>query len=319
MRLRFTGAICCFLSAVAALGADEARSQSYPSQPIRIIHPYGAGGGIETMVRSFALKLAGSDWPSLVVENKTGASGTIAATATKLSRPDGYTLMTADAVSHALSVSLIDNLPYDPVKDFTHITLLWTFPFLLAVPVDSPVRNVTELAELARQKAGGLDYASQGTGSGGHVLGALFQNAVGVKMNHVAYRGAAQAMPDLLSGRVDFMFSSVGTIQPYVTSGKLRVLANSSKEKLEGAPSMGELGYPSVHYEAWFGLVGPAGINAAIVKTIRDRALEALSSPELTNSLHAAGLFPNPTTPEQMRGLIESDIQRLAPIVRAIR
>jgi tripartite-type tricarboxylate transporter receptor subunit TctC len=298
------------------LGTTAAQAQAFPSQPIKIINPYAPGGAVEVMVRAFAQKLAGTDWPPIVNENRPGASGTIAALATKQAAPDGYTLMAADTVSHALAISLVENLAYDPVKDFTPITLMWTFPTLLAVPTSSPAQTVTDLVELARRKAGGLAYASQGTGSAGHVLGALLQKAAGAPMSHVPYRGAGPAMPDLVSGRVDFMFSSVGTIQPFVQSGKLRVLANSSKERLNGAPSMTELGYPDVHYEAWFGLLGPARLDAAIVKTLRERAIAALSAPDLVETLHKAGLRPRPTTPEQMRELIQNDIKRLAPIVR---
>ena len=189
------------------LTSTAASSQGYPSQPIKILMPYAAGGSPDIMVRVFAKALAGNDWPSVVVENRPGGTGTIAAMATKRAQPDGYTLMAADTVSHALAIKLVDNITYDPVSDFTPITMLFTIPSLLAASSTLSVKSVAELVELAKQKPGGLTYASQGNGSAGHVLGVLFQNAVGVPMRHVPYRGAGPAMPDLVSGRVDFIFS----------------------------------------------------------------------------------------------------------------
>ena len=297
-------------------GAADARSQPYPRQPIRMINPYAPGGAVEAMSRIFAQKLAGSDWPQVVVDNRPGASGTIAALATKQAKSDGYTLMIADTVSHALAIGLVSSLAYHPVKDFTPITLLWTFATVLAVPTSSPAKTVRDLVELAKQKPGGLDYASQGTGSAGHVLGAMLQKVSGVPMNHVPYKGAGPAMPDLLAGRVDFMFSTVGTIQPFVDAGKLRILANSSKASMRDIPSVSELGYPDVHYEAWFGLVGPAGMDAQIVGAIHKRSVAALAFDDFRRALDKAGMVPRTTTPEEMRALIQDDIERLVPIVR---
>ncbi len=295
--------------------ATTVRAQPYPNQSIKIINPYAAGGGVEVMFRAFAQRMAGSDWPTIVTENRPGGTATIAAIATMQAKPDGYTLMAADTVSHALAVSMVKNLTYDPVKDFTLITLLYSFPAVLAVPADSPAKSVAELATLAKQKPGGLSYASQGNGTIGHVLGALFQKSVGVPMTHVPYRGAGPAMPDLVAGRVDFMFSTAGTMQPFVDSGKLRALANSSDRRMNDVAPMRDLGFPDVTYESWFALVGPAGLDPDVVLKLRERAHAALAAPDFVQLLQKAGMAPRPSTAQQLKDVIEADIKRLAPIV----
>ena len=304
-------------AAAGLYAARRAEAQSYPSQPIRLINPYAPGGAVEAMSRIYAQKLAGSDWPQVIVDNRPGASGTLAAMATKQAKPDGYTFMIADTVSHALAIGLVPNLAYDPLKDFTPITLLWTFPTVLAVPASSPAKPVSELIDLAKTKPGGLDYASQGTGSAGHVLGAMLQQAAGLPMNHVPYKGAGPAMPDLLAGRVDFMFSTLGTIQPYADAGKLRILANSSRAPMGTVPSMVELGWRDLHYEAWFGLVGPAGLDGAVVERVLKRSAAALAASDFRQALEKAGMTPRVTTPQEMRELIRVDIERLVPAIRA--
>ena len=206
-------------------------------------------------------------------------------------------------------------MSYDPIRDFTLITLLYAFPAVLGVPVNSPAKSVAELAALAKQKPGGLSYASQGNGTIGHVLGALFQKSVGAPMVHVPYRGAGPAMPDLAAGRVDFMFSTAGTIQPFVNSGKVRVLANSSTQRMNDIAPMSEQGFPDVTYKSWFALVGPAGLDTDVVAKLRGRAHAVLASPDFVQLMKTAGMAPRPSTPEQLKDLIQSDIKRLAPIV----
>ena len=224
-------------------------------------------------------------------------------------------LMAADTVSHALAIKLVDNITYDPVSDFTPITMLFTIPSLLAASSTLSVKSVAELVELAKQKPGGLTYASQGNGSAGHVLGVLFQNAVGVPMRHVPYRGAGPAMPDLVSGRVDFIFSTRGSLQAFVDSDQLRILATATPNRDGNIPSLSEAGFPHVHYVAWFGLVGPANLPPTVSKVLQERSVGALNSPDVLETMKRNGLPPFPTTSERMREMIQSDIKRLGTIV----
>src|SRR5262245_27998598 len=210
MRMRLAVAAIVLLGAVAA-----ATAQPYPTQPIRIFHNYAPGGGVDVTLRELAQKLTDTGWPQVVVENRPSAVGTLAGIATKQAKPDGHTLLLADLTSQPVSVSMsmIADLPYDPIKDFAPITLLWTFPSILAVPSGHPANSVDELVAHARNTTGGLSYASQGPGSGGHILGAMLQKATGAPMTHVPYRGPAPAIVDLVAARVDFIYASYASLR----------------------------------------------------------------------------------------------------------
>ena len=308
------------LAALLLLGAcAAAHAQGYPSQPIRIFHNYAPGGGVDVTVRVLAQKLTDSGWPQVVVENRPSAAGTLAGIATKQARPDGYTLLLADLTSHAVSVSMVADLPYDPVKYFAPITLLWTFPSILAVPAGHPAGSIAELIDHARRKPGGLSYASQGPGSGGHILGAMLQKATGAPMTHVPYRGPAPALVDIVAERVDFIYASYASLKQHVDSGKLKLLAISSKQRLKELPqllTMTEAGYPDVYLDVWFGLVGPAGLPGAIVNTVRDKVLGVLHAPDMSGKIGQQGWLLTTSSPEELRDLIRTEIARIGRVLK---
>ena len=209
-----------------------------------------------------------------MIENRPGGGGVVAAQVVRQSPPDGYTILQADAAAFAINVTLIPDLPYDPVNDFTPIMQTWSFPSVLVVPASLPVKSGSDLFALAKTKPGGLNYASSGVGSGGHLLGTMLTNALGVSMTHAPYKGAGQAMPDVAAGRVDFIYASLGSVKQYLEAGSVRVLAVTSKERLKelpDVPTMTELGYPSVFLDIWFGLVAPPRTPPEIVNTIHAR------------------------------------------------
>jgi len=308
------------VAAILLLGAcAAAHAQSYPSQPIRIFHNYAPGGGVDVTVRVLAQKLTDSGWPQIVVENRPSAAGTLAGIATKQARPDGYTLLLADVTSHAVSVSMVADLPYDPVKDFAPVTLLWTFPSILAVPTGHPANSVARLIDYAKRKAGGLSYASQGPGSGGHILGAMLQKATAAPMTHVPYRGPAPAIVDLVAERVDFIYASYASLKQHVDSGKLKLLAISSRQRLQelpDLPTMTEAGYPDVYLDVWFALVGPAGLPEPIVNALRDRVLGVLHSPEMSSKISQQGWLLTTSTPAELRDLIRTEIGRIGRVLK---
>src|SRR5262244_557563 len=188
--------------AVTATAREDALAELLSSRPITVVIPFTPGASSDTLQRIVGKKVTENTGQTLVVESRPGGGGAIAAAAVKQAPPDGHTLFQANAATHAANVSLYPTLPYDPIKDFRPITLMWGFPQLLAVPHDSPARSVSELVALARSKPGGLSFASQGTGSGGHLLGEMFKLRTGANMVHVPYRGAAPAATDLAAGRV---------------------------------------------------------------------------------------------------------------------
>jgi len=303
---------------VAITGAASA--QSYPNRSVRMISAFAPGGGSDVALRIVAQKLAESGWPSVVVENRTGGSGVVAAMAVKQAEPDGYTLLQADASSFGINVTLVPDLPYDPLKDFTPITITWNFPSVLVVPVTSSAKTVADLIAMAKSKPGGVTYASQGMGSGGHLLGTMFQNALGVPMIHVPYKGAGQAMPDVAAGRVDYIFASLASIKPFIESKTVRALAVTSRKRipeLADLPTMTEAGQPSVFLDIWFGLVGPAGMPPDVVKAVNERVSQVLQQPDTIKRLAELGLYVETNTPEQYRELIRADIVRLGEVVKS--
>ena len=207
------------------LGASPVHAQTYPTQPIRLIVPFAPGGGMESAVRTVVQKINESGWPQLIVDNRPGGAGTIAALATKQAPPDGYTLMLAAISTHAINATLIPDLKYDPLKDFTPITLLFSYPSVVAVPANSPAKTLADLVEMAKTRPGGITYGSPGIGTLGHILPLMLERASGTQMVHVPYRGGGPAMLDLLAGRTDFMILNPAGIIPNVEAGRLRTLA----------------------------------------------------------------------------------------------
>jgi tripartite-type tricarboxylate transporter receptor subunit TctC len=299
--------------------AGHAFAQTYPSKPVKFISAFAPGGGSEIALRIVAQKLIESGWPSVVVENRPGGGGVVAAQATRQSPPDGYTILQADAAAFAINVTLIPDLPYDPVNDFTPITVTWSFPSLLAVPSSLPAKSLADLLALANARPGGINYGSSGVGSGGHLLGTMLANASRAPMAHVPYKGAGQAMPDLVAGRIEFIYASLASVKQYLEAGSVRLLAVTSKQRLAelpDVPTMAELGYPSVFLDIWFGLVAPPGTPRDIVDAIHARVEKVMHSPDVTKRLADMGLYVITNTPAEFRAMIKDDIARLGRVVK---
>lgn len=302
-----------------AAAVSSAAPQAYPDRPIHILTQFAPGGAVEVTLRVLAQELGESGWPAVVVDNRPGGGGTLAATEAKRALPDGYTLLLADIGSHAVSPNLVPGHPYDPVKDFTPITLMWSFASTLAVPAASPARSVADLIRLAKERPGGLNYASQGPGSGGQLLGAMLARAAAVPMIHVPYKGAGPALIDLIGNRDDLMFASYGSVKAAVDAGQLRLLAVTSKSRLPelpDIPTMSEAGYPDVFLDAWFGLAGPAKLPDTIVATVHDRVAAILNSPAMKEQLKKQAWEVRTSTPAQFRELIAADETRLGRLLK---
>jgi len=307
-------AIEILLCSICAAFAD-----AYPARPIHIFTQFAPGGAVEATLRVIANELSGSEWPPVVVENRPGGGGMLAASEVKRAPADGYTLLLADIGSHAISPNLVPDPPYDPNKDFTPIVLMWSFPSVLVVPADSQARSVEQLVALAKSKTGGLNYASQGPGSGGQLLGAMFANDSGAEMTHVPYKGAGPALLDLIGNRVDLMFASYGSVRGAITSRQLRILAVTSKSRLiqlPDIPTMTEAGYPEVYLDAWFGLVGPAGLADTIVAKVNERVAAILRSPAVTKKLDEQAWNVTVGSGEEFRQLIAFDQRRLRNLIK---
>lgn len=313
-------AMAACAAAVFSGMATQVQAQAYPSKPVRLICSLAPGGASDVGLRILAQKLMDNGWPQVVVENRTGGGGAVAAVATKAAPPDGYTLFQGDIGALAMNPALQPNVAYDPVKDFTPITNKFSFPSVLAVPVNLPAKSVGELIAYLRQKGDTANYASQGIGSGGHLLGSMFAGSIGMPLTHVPYKGGGQATPEVVAGRNDLIFSSYASVRSFVNGGKLRLLATTAKARmpeLPEVPTMSEAGYPSVFLDVWFGLVGPAGMPDAITRTIHEQVSRALNSPDVVQKMAGLGLYvATSKSPEEFGDMIRTEVVRVGDIIR---
>jgi tripartite-type tricarboxylate transporter receptor subunit TctC len=306
------GVICL---STAVLAAEE----TFPSRPITILVPFAAGGSSDVVMRLVSRKVSESLGQPIIIENKPGGAGNVAALVIKNAVPDGYTLMMGHSGSHAINATLYPDLKFDPVKDFTPIAPLISFNNVLMVPQESPVTSAAELVALAKSKPAGLTYGSQGVGTGGHLLGVILAKRTGIKLVHVPYRGVAPAVTDMVAARLDLMFASYLTAAPFIESGKLRMLAIAGPERhpqIPQVPTMGEAGYPDVEMAQWFGVFGPAGLAAPVVNKLNAEFVKALRSEEVRQVLLPQGSVVIPGPPEDLAAMVRRDIVRLGDLVR---
>lgn len=307
--------------AVNTIVANGAAAELLSSRPITIIIPFTPGASSDTLQRIVARKVTENTGQVLVVESRPGGGGAIAASAVKQALPDGHTLLQANAGTHAANVALYSTLPYDPVKDFRPITLMWSFPQLLTVPTGSPVQSVSELVALAKSKPGGLSFASQGSGSGGHLLGEMLKVRTGSNMVHVPYRGAGPAALDLAAGRVDFFFVSYSSVLSFLHAGKVRVLAVTASKRLPAMPdipTMAEVGFLDFSLDAWFGLVAPAGTPDAVIGKLNGAFVQAVRDPGVVKQITDQGAEPAGNTAAEFAAFIASETDRFGKIIRAV-
>jgi len=257
----------------------------------------------------------------MVVDNRPGGGGATGAVATKNAAPDGYTLMMINLGSHAANTVLVDKLPYDPIRDFKPVSQTWVFPSVLAIPSNSPAKSVADLVALARSKPGGLNYASQGVGSGGHILGAMFKSSTGAAMVHVPFKGAAPAVVDLMAGRVDYLFSAYASVSAQVKDGRLRLLATTAPSRLAplpDVPTMAEAGFRDVDLDTWFGVAGPAGMPDALVQRMQIEIEKAVRSPDVVAKMADQGVQAVSSSSAAFGALIARDIERLRALVKEL-
>src|SRR5215469_9517412 len=306
---------------VTGAATGGAAAELLSSRPITVVIPFTPGASSDTLRRIVDKKVSENTGQTLVVESRPGGSGVIAATVVKQAAPDGHTLLQANAGTHATNASLYATLPYDPIKDFRPITLMWSFPQLLAVPPDSPVKSVSDLVALAKSKPGGLSFASQGTGSGGHLLGEMFKLRTAANMVHVPYRGAAPAAIDLAAGRVDFFFVSYSSLLSFLQGGKVRVIAVTSPKRLPALPdipTMTEAGFAGLALDAWFGLVAPAGTPDAVIDKLNAAFVRGVRDPTVVKQMTEQGAEAVATTPGEFAAFIASETERFGKVVRAV-
>jgi tripartite-type tricarboxylate transporter receptor subunit TctC len=310
-------AIAAMIAAMAA--AMPALADDYPTRPITILVPFPPGGSSDIVMRLVASKASEALKQPIVVENRPGAAGNVAAMAIKNASPDGYLLMLGHTGTHAINATLYSDLKFDPVKDFAPITGLVAFNNILNVPASSPAKTPAELVAHAKTKPEGLSYGSQGVGTGGHLLGVLFAKHAGINLVHVPYRGIAPAVTDTVAGRMDLLFAGYLSSGAHVEAGRLRLLAIAGAKRhprLPDLPTMAEAGYPEVQMEQWFGLFAPAKTPAAIVQKLNTEFVKALRSDEVRDKVLPQVFSVLPTTPDELGAIVARDIARLGQVVK---
>jgi tripartite-type tricarboxylate transporter receptor subunit TctC len=322
MAMSWKGLRSALVWAVAVLGAVSAgiaRADDYPSRPITILVPFPPGGSTDIVVRLVANKVSESIKQPIVIENRPGAAGNVAAMAIKNAPPDGYLLMVGHTGTHAINPTLYTDLKFDPVKDFQPITALIAFNNILVVPAASPAKSVADLVALAKTKPQGLNYGSQGVGTGGHLLGVLFAKHAHINLLHVPYRGIAPAVTDTIAGRMDMLFSSYLSAGPQVEAGKLRMLAIAGTQRhprIPDVPTMPEAGYPEVQMQQWFGLFAAAATPAPIVQKLNGEFVKVLQGKDVQDQLLPQVAFVTPSTPEELGTMVKRDMVRLGQVVK---
>lgn len=316
IRRTLLGAIAATLTATLL----PAHAQDFPTKTITILVPFPAGGLTDQIARVVAEKLQKSLGKTVVVDNKPGGGGQIAVAALKAADADGHTLFIGATEMFAINPDLYRKFSYAPLKDFAPVTTLVSSPLVLVVPKASPVNSVQELVALAKKKPDGLTFASQGNGSIGHLLGEMFRSKAGGNYTHVAYKGSAPGLQDLMGGQVDMMFDPVITTAPLIQSGKLKPLAIAAPKRsasLPDVPTLAEAGVPGVDASVWFGAVVKAGTPAPVIAKLHAALVEALKSPDVMKRFNEQGLDIAPRTPAEFNEFMKIEITRWSALVKA--
>jgi len=316
----------CLLTVAAMVLATGARAQApstgsgpaYPTKAIRIVVPFPAGGTSDILSRAVGQKLT-EEWKQpVIIDNRPGAGANIGAEIVVKSPPDGYTLLAASTI-HTINPSLYRKLAYDPVKDFTPITLIAATSQVLAVHPSLPVKTVKELVAYAKKRPGEINYSSAGSGSQPHLTAELFKSRTGINIVHVPYKGAPPAMTDLLAGHVALSFATSPSAVPHVKAGKLRALAVSTAKRISAlpdVPTIAEAGVPGFEASGANGLVGPAGMPGPVVEKLNAAVVRIVKEPAMSKFLSEQGADPFTTTPAEYAAYIKSEVAKWAKAVK---
>ncbi len=296
-----------------AVGSGSAGAQTFPNRPIKLVVPHAPGGNSDAFGRILAQRLSERLGQQVVVENRTGAGGTIGSASVARAAPDGYTLLVADNGTHAIAKTLYGvKLQYDVVKDFTPITLAALFPTVLLVHPSVPARTIGEFVALAKSQPGKLTFSSAGTGNGSHLALEMFTHSAGpLQMIHVPYKGGSPAVQALIAGEVQMTAVSVNTSLPHINSGRARALALSGTRRspaLPDLPTLSESGIAKAEVDNWLAVVGPAGMPAEVVARLNSEIAAALNTPETRQRLAGLGLDVLASSPTQYTKVLEADI-----------
>jgi tripartite-type tricarboxylate transporter receptor subunit TctC len=307
------------ISILLLVPTGYSHAQTYPNKPIKLIVPFPPGGPTDIVARPLAQMLGESMKQSVIVENKGGAGGSVAADFVAKSPPDGYTIMVGTVGTHAINGSLYRQLPYDMTKDFTPIALVASAPLVIAVPANSNIKTLADLIKEAKAKPDFIAFGTAGNGTPGHLTGALFETATKTKLKHIPYKGSAPAVTDLLGGQIPLMFDPIQSVLPHIQSGKLIALAVTSKTRsplLPNVPTVAESGYPNFESTAWWAVFGPAKLPENVTNTLTTQVQKIASSAAFREKLGNVGVQPNTNFKESLSNFQTREIAKWAIAVR---
>lgn len=305
-----------------AVVSGIAFGQAYPSKPVRLIVGFAAGGPTDVIARIVAQDMGGTLGQTVLVENKTGANSLIASLDVRKAAPDGYTLMMTTLSHNVNAILLADKKPYDPIQDFTPVSLVALLPLVMVAKGDSPFNSVADVVNAAKAKPGEVTYGSAGNGGSAHLAAALVEALSKTKMTHVPFRGNAPALTEVMAGRVSFMFYPMVGIADHVNQKRLKVLASSTEKRhpdYPNAPTMAESGFPGFEeYTQGLGIVGPAGMPAQAVSRLNEAIRASLARPETREKLKQLGaITEGGSSPAEFGKWLVGDRERWARVIKA--
>lgn len=312
-------AAALFAACLVMASAPHAQEAGYPKQPVTLVVPFPAGGPTDAMARVLALKLGERLGQPVLIDNRGGAGGGIAAELVAKAPADGHTLFFGTTGTMAINPSLYSKLRYDPVKDFAPVSLMATTANVLVVSPQVPAKNLAELVALAKAKPGELTYGSAGNGSSNHLSGELFRSAAGIQINHIPYKGSAPAMIDLLGGRLSMMFDTIAQQTQNIAAGKVHALAVTGPARsplLPNVPTAQEAGLKGFDVTIWYGVLAPRGTPAPVVERLHREMAAVMATEEMKKRMEADGAEARINTPTEFAALIKSDTAKWAPVVK---
>ncbi|MBI3056559.1 MAG: tripartite tricarboxylate transporter substrate binding protein [Betaproteobacteria bacterium] len=312
--------IAAFIAMAMGILSTNVWAQAYPTKPIRLIVPFSPGGGTDLFGRITAARLTQALGQQVVVENRAGAGGNIGMEIAAKSDPDGYTLLLGHTGTLAINPALYTKIPYDPVRDFSPVSLVAYSPLVLVTHPSLPARTVKELIALAKSKRGQINYASGGSGTGTHLSAELFKSMAGVDIVHVPYKGSGPAVIALLSGEVSILFTPVAAAVVYAKGGRLRALGVTGAVRsiaLRDVPTIAEAGLPGYESSLRYGVLTPARAPQNVINTLNQAINRSMGSAEVREQLASDGAEPLVSTPNEFRTLIQSEIKKWAAVVKA--
>jgi tripartite-type tricarboxylate transporter receptor subunit TctC len=319
--LKFTHSLCAALAGAALLASPllHAQEAPYPRQPVTLVVPVPAGGPTDSMARLLAQKLGDRLGQQVIIDNRGGAGGSIAAELVARAPADGQMLFFGTTGTMAINPSLYKKLRYDPVKDFAPVSLMATTMNVLVVSPQVPARNLSDLIALAKAKPGDLTYGSAGNGSSNHLSGELFRSTAGIQINHIPYKGSAPALIDLLGGRLSMMFDTIAQQTQNLAAGKVHAVAVTGPKRsplLPGVPTAQEAGLKGFDVTIWYGVLAPKGTPYQIVDRLQREIAAVMATDEMKKRMEADGAEARSTTPAEFAALIKSDTAKWAPVVK---